>query len=43
MSTTARAIDASLKSREGLVWSGVLVALVFLLYAPILKPLVLQW
>jgi exosortase len=43
MSTTARVFDTSWKNREWLVWPSVFVALTCILYAPILKQLVIQW
>ncbi len=43
MATTARALETSWKSREWILWRSVLFVLVCILYAPILKPLVLQW
>lgn len=43
MSTTARALETSWKSREWVVWPSVLLGLTFILYAPILKLLALQW
>jgi|SRR5215472_1005757 len=43
MATTARAIEASWKSRDWILWSAILASLVVLLYGPILKALVGQW
>jgi exosortase len=43
MSTTARAMESSWKRREWIPWPIVLFVLTFVLYAPILKLLVLQW
>jgi exosortase len=43
MSTTARVLETSRKSLEWILWPTVLLVLTFLLYAPILKLLVLQW
>ena len=43
MSTTARVFESSWKNREWMVWPSVFVVLTFILYAPILKQLVMQW
>jgi exosortase len=43
MSTTARVFENSWKNREWLIWPSVFVALTCILYAPILKQLVMQW
>jgi exosortase len=43
MSTTVRALETSWKSREWILWPSVLLVLTSILYAPILKVLVLQW
>jgi exosortase len=43
MSTIAQALETSRKSRDWIVWPSALVALTCILYAPILKQLLLQW
>jgi len=43
MSTTARALETSWRSREWILWPSVLLVLTSILYAPILRALVLQW
>jgi exosortase len=43
MSTTSTALETSWKNREWIVWPSVLLVLTSILYAPILKQLVLQW
>jgi exosortase len=43
MSTTARALEASWKSRQWILWPSILLVLTSILYAPILRQLVLQW
>jgi exosortase len=43
MSTTARVFATSWKNREWIVWPSAFVALIIILYAPILKQLVIQW
>ena len=43
MSTTARTYESSWKRREWIPWPIVLFVLTLILYAPILKQLVLQW
>ncbi|HET9366241.1 MAG TPA: exosortase A [Candidatus Angelobacter sp.] len=42
-STTAQVLETSGKSRAWLVWPGVLIGLIVVLYAPILKALILGW
>jgi exosortase len=42
-STTAQVLETSGKSRAWLVWPGVLISLIVILYAPILKALILGW
>jgi len=41
--TTAQGFEATAKSRVWMVWSAILVALVAVLYAPVLEGLVIQW
>jgi len=43
MSTTAHSLEMSWKGRGRFVWPGVFIGLVVILYAPILKQLVMQW
>jgi len=43
MSTTARPLETSWKSREWILWPGVLLGLTVILYAPALKTLVQDW
>lgn len=43
MSITAKTLETSWKIREWIPWPTVLFLLTFLLYAPVLKQLVLQW
>src|SRR5487761_929998 len=43
MSTTARVFETSWKNREWIVWPSVFMCLIFILYAPILKHLVMDW
>jgi exosortase len=43
MPTSAPVADTAIKSRSWLYWTATLSALVLLLYAPVLKRLVLQW
>ena len=43
MSTTAQILETSRKSREWILWPGVLLALTAILYAPVLKALVQNW
>lgn len=43
MSRTAKVFDNEWKSRAWIVWSAILAGLVFLLYASVLKDLILQW
>lgn len=43
MSTVARALEASRKNYEWVLWPIVLLVLTFILYAPVLKLLVSQW
>jgi len=43
MSTTARILETSRRNREWIFWPSVLLVLTSILYAPILKALVLQW
>jgi len=42
-STTSQVLETSGKSRAWLVWPGVLISLIVVLYAPILKALILGW
>jgi exosortase len=43
MSTIVQSLETSWKNREWIVWSSVLLALTSILYAPILKELVMDW
>jgi exosortase len=43
MSTTAQALETSSKNREWIFWPSILLVLTCILYAPILKQLVIQW
>jgi exosortase len=43
MSTTAQALETSRKSREWILWPGVLLGLTVILYAPVIKNLVQDW
>lgn len=43
MSTTAQAVETSRKSREWILWPGILAGLTVILYAPVLKNLVGDW
>jgi exosortase len=43
MSTTVQALETSRKSREWILWPGVLLGLTVILYAPVLKSLVQNW
>jgi exosortase len=43
MSTTAQVLETSRKSREWILWPGVLLGLTVILYAPVLKSLVQNW
>jgi exosortase len=43
MSTTAQAVETSRKSREWILWPGILAGLTVILYAPVLKNLVADW
>jgi len=43
MSTTAHSLEVSWKKRERFAWPGIFVGLIAILYAPILKQLVMQW
>jgi exosortase len=43
MSTTAQALETSRKSRELILWPGVLVGLTVILYGPVLKTLIQNW
>lgn len=43
MSTTAQALETSRKSREWILWPGILAGLTVILYAPVLKNLVADW
>lgn len=43
MSTTAQILETSRRSREWILWPSVLLALTAILYAPILRSLVLHW
>ena len=43
MSTTLQALETSRKSREWILWPGILVGLTVILYAPVLKNLVADW
>jgi exosortase len=43
MSTTAHSLEVSWKKRVKYVWPGIFVGLIAILYAPILKQLVMQW
>jgi exosortase len=43
MSTTAPVAETAVKNRTWIYWTAILSALIVLLYAPVLKVLVLQW
>jgi exosortase len=43
VSTTARVFETSWKNRECIVWPGAFLVLILMLYAPILKELVMDW
>jgi exosortase len=43
MSTTVQALETSRKSREWILWPGILAGLTVILYAPVLKNLVADW
>jgi hypothetical protein len=43
MSTTAQALETSGKSREWILWPGILAGITVILYAPVLKNLVSDW
>jgi len=43
MSTTAQVVETSRKSREWILWPGILAGLTLILYAPVLKNLVGDW
>jgi exosortase len=43
MSTTAPVFENSWKNREWIVWPGAFLVLICILYAPILKALILDW
>jgi exosortase len=43
MSTTAQSLETSSKNREWIVWPSIFIVLTSILYAPILKQLVIQW
>jgi exosortase len=43
MSTTAQILETFRKSREWILWSGLLLALTVILYVAVLKALVLDW
>jgi exosortase len=43
MSTTAQVLETSRKSREWILWPGILAGLTVILYGPVLKNLVADW
>jgi exosortase len=43
MSTTVQALETSRKSREWILWPGILAGLTVILYAPVLKNLFADW
>jgi exosortase len=43
MSTIAQALETSRRSREWILWPGILAGLTVILYAPVLKNLVADW